>query len=1260
MKKLFEKLLCLIMSITMFIGVIPPMQVIATDWDEEPSIDIDLSDFNDTFSDFVNVTTADVKDAKLDDIQRDIASISKALKSGSSLMTGIQYISYSVSAINGIVTVLRTLGIIEDPTQTALNSILDAVKDIKAEVEEINKKVTVLQETLRHEFSNTEYLQKIQYAQGLQDRWSAFMTGEYKKMMDLSYDYEEQTNKSGISWAKTWKNSVKTDLRSLYNADGILLYNGDNFEGFNKELPVAPGCAEDAKRTDFDSDVAFEIVLPAEYLSVDGKITINADNYVEIIRNAVGTAVKKAVEDGTIKVDATVLSKWKVDNSQDKIVAKISDDMVNSIFYEISSQIANSDVDGTSFSNSVLSAYKGFCSALFKSNNKNSVFDDMLEYLSIIYVFEGEAKPYAVQHLALLGTAIVEFGTLTSTLVAITPSIKTSAKTELADLINYTLFNTKETYKSFANRKDNYCFALNGELSYVDVSVQSVIKSHNNINDAQDCAEKCDDYSDWALVDASTNFDTEDLDAYKFETKRNEAVLKNSMVSIRNLEYLFHYINTSKAGKSIMDYLRDNSVITSDGKHSTELVTPEFEIKDHKIDKALYKCLPYANDDDKGKDTRYDNSPLPGYEEGKTVKPLTEYRTKNKLHDKLIGTTFSIDGNVSDGTDIASREKTEQTLSVRILQYREYGYAGPHYFLYDDSQNVSLSLSDDASDPKKGLKRQAAYRNIYTLKSEKSYGALVINYNKNADPCSYNETIKDKDGLVRFLKNIAGGNTYEGKHIKLMNDIDMTGVNPESYWPNSEIKREFKGHFNGNNKTIKNFTFDSTDHRVALFRTTGSGALIENLKFTDVNIGKTGSKNGYATLVGYANGNLTVKNVEIVSGTVSGYKYVGGIVGESNENIKLNLYNCTNNAVVTSRDVDAGGMMGNVGKFFAYGCINNGKVTAMRGGAGGVAGYHNKIASVKNCTNTGEIIGYDCAGGMCGRIEHNSKYAHYIGNKNTADITATTKGSAGGIVGWTDGAGAFTDNLNSGAVVCTATEKTHCAGGILGGNEDDPISFKNNKNSGSVKSNDRTGGIAGYLGDKDHDEIVIAVYNSNSGTVVATGRDAGGIIGSLVTDNVNHDISNNYNTGSITGKACTGGIIGWMAGGGMFISNTNRADILSQENSAGGIVGVIEDDKCEFKKSNVEGQTIVGNQRVILDAEYIIKTKNSDKRAGKICGWDGKRKTTINSDTLFATIFGQGNVAIIVIMSVLLVAAAVVTVVVYKKKKKAGQAVEMK
>ena len=525
--------------------------------------------------------------------------------------------------------------------------------------------------------------------------------------------------------------------------------------------------------------------------------------------------------------------------------------------------------------------------------------------------------------------------------------------------------------------------------------------------------------------------------------------------------------------------------------------------------------------------------------------------------------------------------------------------------------------------------------------------------------------INSADDFKKFISDIAGGNNYASTTVMLNCDLDLGGTDLRLLWPDSARKKEFCGTFDGCGHTIRNFHIPSEEDRTALFRTTGDNAVIKNLIFTDVDLECTAEKSGCAAVVGYANGSLTLDCITVESGSITGYKYVGGLVGETKEGkySLTTITGCQNYATVTANDTDAGGLAANAAALLLDNCYNGGSVTAQKGAAGGLVGYignkdEDPSVYAGNSFNDGTIVGYDCAGGIIGHIESDSSGVVVEQNTNTGDVTVTGKRSAGGIIGRTCAGGLVANNKSSGTIVNLSTASSAEAGGILGENEDDAITVSGNENTGSVTANQRAGGITGTLGDRDHDKACTITDNTNSGSVTSNAKDAGGIVGAVATDNTSHSIAGNANTGNIKAQSEAGGIVGWMAGGGLFDTNESFANITSVDRNAGGIVGCIQDDKCDFRKSSL-GNTYPGvgtlSDGQLAGSDYYINALNTEQHAGIICGWDGKRKAIVNNDSLIASIFGDGRVAIISALAVVLAAAIVVFIVVYNKKKKAAK-----
>lgn len=275
------------------------------------------------------------------------------------------------------------------------------------------------------------------------------------------------------------------------------------------------------------------------------------------------------------------------------------------------------------------------------------------------------------------------------------------------------------------------------------------------------------------------------------------------------------------------------------------------------------------------------------------------------------------------------------------------------------------------------------------------------------------------------------------KTYYITKDLDFSGIDyvPIEY---------FYDCIDGGGHTIKNLTISSTGDCVGLFKNFGKRAFypeyffvtgsIINLKFENVNI--TGNN-----FVGALAGKLValdsdfaqpeIENVEILSGTINGKDYVGGLVGGSVDNyiVTTKIKNCTNRADITGES-NVGGIFGSVSMgedaMDLVGFKNYGKVTGesiyyplvdseKMGNVGGITGAFTtdkKTFQVVNCYNYGDVTCEDnyYVGGLIGNVYYKHISSYYSSHKNGAVFKNSAnygdiKGRSfvGGIVGQTGG-----------------------------------------------------------------------------------------------------------------------------------------------------------------------------------------------------------------------------------------------------------------
>ena len=287
------------------------------------------------------------------------------------------------------------------------------------------------------------------------------------------------------------------------------------------------------------------------------------------------------------------------------------------------------------------------------------------------------------------------------------------------------------------------------------------------------------------------------------------------------------------------------------------------------------------------------------------------------------------------------------------------------------------------------------------------------------------ETISTKRRLLALA--IATDAETLGKNYKLTADLDLSG---ETFPGIGTAEHPFTGRFDGQNKTISNVTVTG-ENNVGFFGVI-KGAAIQNLNLENVII--TG-KEKVGGLVGYAQVELDKSDPSqntanliggcTVSGTVSGEKQTGGLVGlnegkfdsDTLFSIASTIDKSSANVTVTGKDM-TGGLVGEntgtitksaatgavTGTFMTGGLVgdNTGDIYdshaegAVSGssGTGGFAGYSS--GAVKNCYSLGAVTGTDYTGSFAGSLAK----ADTVVGAGQVTITGTpTQGYNGGLAG---------------------------------------------------------------------------------------------------------------------------------------------------------------------------------------------------------------------------------------------------------------------
>ncbi len=419
---------------------------------------------------------------------------------------------------------------------------------------------------------------------------------------------------------------------------------------------------------------------------------------------------------------------------------------------------------------------------------------------------------------------------------------------------------------------------------------------------------------------------------------------------------------------------------------------------------------------------------------------------------------------------------------------------------------------------------------------------------------------------------------FTGVRIKLLADIDLGGekwvpitddiafngtANGGAFTP----KYRFEGIFEGNNKTISNFT-NSRERGYGFIGTIGGTA--RNLNFSNVKI--TGIKY-LSILTGYSLG--TIKNVKFdETCSVTGADNVGAAVPWQQGGV---VNDCVNYATINATGGVAGGLIGSANGSFAN---NKNYATITSTGGSNVGG----IVGTSTSTGTGEIgrnVNYgkinaanaNNVAGIMGRYQdHNVNTLYVKDSANYGEVIG--KDYVGGIIGNTE-------------INFTAHPKIPEMSGLV--------------NEGKVTGNQYVGGIAGRL----YQAIGEGFVNKAEVNGV---KYVGGVVGqtylATLTNSENTALVKNVyavpeDFGDALGNLeyATGGIVGLASANSTVVQNINRGEVNSENwKHAAGIVGNAQGDDT-LVEGNVNYGTIKSKSNAAGIVSVLSGASSADKNA---------------------------------------------------------------
>lgn len=567
-------------------------------------------------------------------------------------------------------------------------------------------------------------------------------------------------------------------------------------------------------------------------------------------------------------------------------------------------------------------------------------------------------------------------------------------------------------------------------------------------------------------------------------------------------------------------------------------------------------------------------APIEDTSEGETnIKTAIEEKDKDSDTEKVTEENEAVSENEEDTSIEENNSSNEGEVSIYDESHENNKFTSADDIV-EENENINQVAKSDSIDKEDDLDKKKIQS--YTASEENSEMQSYAVSQENSEASSIAETdefveileIYTIDDLVAFQKSVNNGNiTYEGKIVKLMNDISFDGSNSyvditlkdsltsgRGFRPIGSTTSSFKGTFDGQGFEIEYLYMKIEEDIGGLFGCVQDG-VIKNLTIS---------------------GNIFIenKNSDVLS-------YYGALVGVCSNTI---IENCNNKCTIKNRTTSfsgfCGGIAGNLDNSNIKNCSNIGnidfaEVPAQSPSIGGIVGFsYIQGNTIVNCKNNGSISvvteNYYTIGGIvavASKIDIIDCYnAGKIGLKYSIDNSKYIDGTIGGIAGSIDMVNIEKCYNLGNITIENNTNRTFnfdCdIGGIVGrSNIGKGYSITKCFNKGNISGNMKStaGGIIGISGKQTNQQIEICECYNSGDINLQYASIVGGIVGicRVQSQTEGREIINCYNDGNIN-SANTDGIAGIV---GMLRTSYTEALIIKNCYNIGYING---DSKSSF------------------------------------------------------------------------------------------------
>lgn len=387
------------------------------------------------------------------------------------------YAGTALSVINGSITFMKLIGVIEDPIKGGVENILEQMTTVNEKLSEMDTKLDKLSDAMTTMQATAEFYNRGDKAQHMRTAWNTFQHNYMVDGLDpLIAEYQGALTDNITAWyanlSPSDRNNGKVDNTQL-----TVIYAPDS-EGNDQALMFSSNGIPSQYNTGYRYVTLKSDVFPAS-------LTYNADTYREDLVTALANNIKSALNGNNYSYfesnDFPMFTSDGKSQITDTAINAVAADAVNLLFYRLGCIAVNKTA---AFPIKVDNAFKNYCTFLFATDDG---IDAILKSFYLTHSFEFETKDAMNDFLNRIMLKTGTYGAFVTSVLGMSDTTTSSVKVACMKRYCDAVENLQSAILKCITGNNKYSYITNSELRYTDITfdVSATVNTEHIYNDKE-------------------------------------------------------------------------------------------------------------------------------------------------------------------------------------------------------------------------------------------------------------------------------------------------------------------------------------------------------------------------------------------------------------------------------------------------------------------------------------------------------------------------------------------------------------------------------------------------------------------------------------------------------------------------------------------------------------------------------------------------------------------------------------------------------